>query len=81
MGAGRVDGRVILTVSDNGVGFSPDEEQRHQAHDRGMGLQGMKERAALVGGSLEIESRPNEGTSVVAIVPLGSQCVGDAQRQ
>ena len=35
-----------------------------------MGLIGMKERAALLGGTLEIESKPNEGTSVVAVIPL-----------
>jgi len=47
-----------LTVSDDGRGFAP---QKRQA---GYGLLGMQERAGLVGGLLEIVSRPGEGTTV-----------------
>ena len=37
---------------------------------RGLGLHGMKERIELVGGSLEFDSRPDEGTTIFIEVPL-----------
>jgi two-component system sensor histidine kinase UhpB len=52
------DGRVTLTVRDDGRGFDV------AAHARGTGLRGMRERAVLVGASLDIESRPGHGTTV-----------------
>jgi two-component system sensor histidine kinase UhpB len=49
---------VCLLVSDNGSGFAFAEE------GKGLGLSGMRERALLVGGTLEIDSRPGKGTTV-----------------
>jgi PAS domain S-box-containing protein len=63
------DGRVILTFSDDGVGFAADEQSQRGPLERGLGLLGMKERATLLGGAVEIESTPGQGTSVIAIVP------------
>jgi two-component system, NarL family, sensor histidine kinase UhpB len=55
----RRDGaRVELVVSDNGSGFSFDDAAG------GLGILGMRERALLVGGEVQIESRPGSGTSV-----------------
>ncbi|QEH34815.1 Oxygen sensor histidine kinase NreB [Aquisphaera giovannonii] len=57
-------GRVILAVEDDGAGFDTDE-----ASARGrLGLLGMRERMALLGGTLELESRPGAGTTVIARV-------------
>ena len=50
--------RVELTVSDDGRGFSFDEA------GGGLGIAGMRERALLVGGEVEIESRAGDGTTV-----------------
>jgi two-component system, NarL family, sensor histidine kinase UhpB len=47
-----------LTVSDDGHGFTLDEEAS------GLGIPGMRERALLVGGELEIESKPPVGTRI-----------------
>jgi signal transduction histidine kinase len=60
---------VTASISDNGRGFDPEREMIRD--DTGLGLFGMKERLALVGGTLEILSRPREGTRIVArvIVP------------
>ncbi len=50
--------RTELTVSDDGRGFSFDEATS------GLGIAGMRERSMLVGGDLQIESRPELGTRV-----------------
>jgi two-component system, NarL family, sensor histidine kinase UhpB len=58
--------RVELTVGDDGSGFTFDQAAR------GLGIAGMRERALLVGGDVEVESRPNVGTRVSLRVPLQS---------
>lgn len=64
------DGDVLtLIVSDDGEGFDTDIAE-HQTGLGRLGLVGMRERAALVGGSLNIDSAPGEGTMVTARVPV-----------
>ena len=67
----RRDGEVVLQVEDNGRGFAP--ENTPPGH---YGLVGMRERAQLVGGHLEIHGRPGKGTRVVLRVPLDDQASG-----
>ena len=55
---GLSGGRFVLRVEDNGVGF-----EEGQAH-RGRGLKNMQDRAAQIGGSLELTKRPGAGTTV-----------------
>ncbi|MFC0526332.1 GAF domain-containing sensor histidine kinase [Phytohabitans kaempferiae] len=62
------DGKVTLRVRDDGRGF--DTAAPAQAARR-LGLASMRERAAAVGGTLEIESAPGAGTSVRLEVPTG----------
>jgi two-component system sensor histidine kinase DegS len=57
----------VLRVSDNGVGFDPTAVALQEDH---WGMRGMRERAQLIGAELLIESRPNEGTTVVLRLPL-----------
>ena len=57
---------IFLRVADSGVGFDPELER----HRRGLGLVSMKERARLVNGSLTIHTKPGEGTSIHARVPI-----------
>ena len=53
---------VLLILEDDGIGFDPADS----AADRhGFGLVGMQERAALVGASLEIESTPGNGATIL----------------
>jgi PAS domain S-box-containing protein len=61
---------VLLVIEDDGIGFDADGGAR----GRGFGLVGMQERAALVGGTLEIESSPGKGTTVLVriAVPEGA---------
>jgi len=60
------DGRVILTVSDDGVGFDLDAPGTDPDH---WGLKNMRERARAIGGMLHVESAPGAGTRVTAEVP------------
>lgn len=62
----EADGRVILTVADDGVGF--DLAQPGVGPDH-WGLRNMRERARAIGGVLRIETAPGAGTRVVADAP------------
>jgi len=61
----RRDGGVNALVEDDGRGFEPE-----YARSDGLGLVGMRERLALLGGSLAIESQPGGGTTLLAFVPI-----------
>jgi signal transduction histidine kinase len=61
------DGGWLLAVEDDGAGFEPGDT-REGMH---LGHASMRERLQLVDGSLDIESTPGEGTTVVAWVPGG----------
>ncbi|MGD2114336.1 MAG: histidine kinase [Acidobacteriota bacterium] len=58
-------GLLVLAVEDDGVGFVQDEHT-----GGGAGLVGMRERAGLVGGTIEIDSEPGLGTHVRLEIPL-----------
>ena len=62
----REDGSVELSVSDDGRGFTFEQASR------GLGLAGMRERALLVNGELQVESRPQVGTKVRLLVPIAN---------
>lgn len=59
---------VSLIVEDDGVGFESEGVSGVDA--KGLGIVGMRERAALVGGTAEVESHPEEGTRVIVRIPL-----------
>jgi two-component system sensor histidine kinase UhpB len=59
----RQDGAVSLQVADDGTGFEVGAE------DRGLGLDGMAERARLVNGQFEVDARPGRGTTLRLKVP------------
>ena len=61
----RRDTSVAAVVEDDGTGFDPSAD----AHG-GLGIVGMRERLALLGGRLAIESAPTAGTTLIAEVPL-----------
>lgn len=61
-------GQVFLIIEDNGAGF--DLQTVLDADEKGLGLIGMRERAAVVGGNIELESQPNSGTTVVVRIPV-----------
>ncbi|MEJ2556016.1 MAG: GAF domain-containing protein [Anaerolineae bacterium] len=59
---------VRAIVEDNGRGF----DVSLAGQERKLGLYGMEERATLIGGRLRIESQPDEGTTIVADVPMAA---------
>lgn len=62
------EGTLALQIEDEGVGFDPDAPPL--ADETSSGLSGMRERAALLGGELAIESTPGIGTCVTAQLPI-----------
>jgi two-component system sensor histidine kinase UhpB len=65
----RSDRTVTLTVLDDGTGFDVSAATERDERGLGLGLFGMEERAALVGGRLEIHSSPTAGTRVSMVIP------------
>ncbi|MDP2675634.1 MAG: cache domain-containing protein, partial [Dehalococcoidia bacterium] len=64
------DGNVALEVEDDGVGFDVAGLTESADQGRGWGILGMRERASLLGGTLQITSEPANGTRVKVTVPL-----------
>ena len=65
----RANGSLELIVEDDGLGFDV-ERLAVPREERGWGLAGMRERAALLGGTLSVTSRPQHGTRVSATIPV-----------
>ena len=55
---------VTLEICDDGVGFDPQQLEDLDQNGRGLGLLGMRERAEILGGTFELESKIGEGTTV-----------------
>lgn len=59
-------GELVLTVSDDGRGITAEE----LSGSRTLGLLGMRERANLVGGELDIRGEEGRGTTVTVRIPV-----------
>lgn len=66
---GYLDDQVTLDVYDDGIGFRPDEV-RSRSDGTGYGLAALRERVTALGGRLDVESAPGEGTAVAVRLPL-----------
>jgi PAS domain S-box-containing protein len=66
------DDRIILIIEDDGTGFVPGKRSVPDKSGRGLGLLGMRERATLIGGEVEIESAPGRGTTIYVRVPMAT---------
>jgi PAS domain S-box-containing protein len=62
--------KIEFTIKDNGKGFDLHEVIHTASHERGMGLQSMKERTELFGGSIDFKSKPGKGTTICADWPI-----------
>lgn len=72
-----VGGQLVLSVRDDGRGFDVESVRRRVGAAGSLGLVGMEERVALVGGSFELRSLPGKGTVMLATFPLDAS---DRQR-
>jgi two-component system sensor histidine kinase UhpB len=66
-------GRTVLAITDDGCGFPADSAEWHSGpwSSGGLGVPGMRERALLIGGQLEISSRRRQGTRVQLTIGAG----------
>jgi signal transduction histidine kinase len=68
---------LTIVIEDDGRGFDPSTTTVHR--DGGYGLQTMRERMELAGGTLRVDSAPGRGTRVVAILPEAPRVPGTGQ--
>lgn len=75
------EGRLLLVITDDGRSFGANEVTEAQKHGR-LGLFSMRERAEMLGGTMQIDARPGKGTTITAAVPLpaANGAKGGAQR-
>ena len=72
----RGESAVVITVSDEGRGFI---EGRQSTLGGGLGLVGMQERAAGVGGRVQVESVVGQGTRVTMTLPVSAPTEASAR--
>jgi signal transduction histidine kinase len=70
---GRVGTTLQVIIEDNGCGFDVGAITAKSGGYQGLGLDGMRERLLLIGGTLEIESTPGTGTALFARIVLDAQ--------
>jgi signal transduction histidine kinase len=60
----------VTRIKDDGVGFDVGSVNKNYSSRGSLGMVNMHERAALIDGSLRVESSPGRGTAITLIVPL-----------
>ena len=66
----RRDGQVVAVVEDDGRGFDAAALAERPAGATGLGLLGVRERVALLGGTVDVESAPGAGTTIFVRIPI-----------
>jgi DNA-binding NarL/FixJ family response regulator len=66
----RVDGQIRIVVLDDGAGFDPTQIRPENGLAGGLGLISVRERLDFLGGRLEIESEPGQGSRFTLLVPI-----------
>ncbi len=61
-----VENCLVLTIGDNGKGF----DMKNSSENHGNGLRNMRERAQVLGGKMDIESKPGLGTKIKFVIPI-----------
>lgn len=67
------NGRITVQVEDDGIGFNLLEVLSSTHEKESMGLLGMKERAELLGGTLNIDTQPGRGTRILIKIPCDGE--------
>lgn len=68
--------KIILRIEDDGKGFDLESRLEEALNERRMGIRSMEERVALLNGTIKIQSRPMQGTKIVAEVPYKEKGLG-----
>jgi len=71
------DSRIDASIHDNGKGFDPEKVLHSGSPERGFGIVGIQERVSLLGGQMDIQSRPGFGTLLHIEIPYESGRDGD----
>lgn len=71
---------IMLAIEDDGIGLREQFDRKRMGRGIGLGLFGMEERVALVGGLLEIRAVRPHGVRIVATIPLGSNVMPTLRR-
>jgi signal transduction histidine kinase len=69
-------GQLEIEIEDDGRGFDPASVAQPDLGGRGLGLMGIRERVELLGGTVDIDSAPDDGTRIALRVPLPSTEAG-----
>jgi len=70
----RREGEVVkFQVEDDGRGFDPEKVSDSRAPDKGLGLAAMVERVRMLGGTLDVSSRENEGAKITFTLPVNNK--------
>jgi two-component system sensor histidine kinase UhpB len=64
---------IELRIEDNGAGMTPEQINRRRTRYQGWGLSGIQERAALAGGTFNIDSEPGGGTRLTIRIPFRTE--------
>lgn len=64
------EGKLYLDISDNGTGFQPEKSSKHRSEGDTVGIIGMKERVALLGGTLNVDTLKNKGSRISIEMPI-----------
>jgi two-component system sensor histidine kinase UhpB len=63
------DSRIFASIQDNGKGFDLDKVLHPESPERGFGIVGIQERVSLLGGEMDMQSRPGFGTLIHIEIP------------
>jgi signal transduction histidine kinase len=73
---GRKNGMLIARIEDNGVGFETKAVNSNYSERGSFGMVNMRERAEILGGSITLESVPNQGTVITVFIPISDEVNG-----
>ena len=77
----RRSDHVLAVIEDNGGGFDAEAALSAAGRGRRLGLLGMRERAALLGGTINVESAPEAGTTLFVRIPFDARGGGGGRRE
>lgn len=77
----RVSKQIQVSVEDDGWGFDPEKVAATAVRKGGFGLFSIRERLEQLGGQLEIESAPGQGTKVTVMAPLKEEKINEGKKR